>query len=311
MRALALLPASLLLSLVTSTNLVPSGWAPAPVAHAADATRQAPLRDLLRQAGEQASAFGRALEGFVAREDYLQTIREWPGAPPDAPGQGRPMASRHLRSDLLLVHDRDRPWQVHRDVIAVDGLELADRAGRLQQLFSGPRQQADALLRAIIDESARFNLGHVERNINVPTFPLLVLHPTHQDRFAFRDRGRVEEGGRPARVVTYRERSRPRVIRGMYGRDVALEGRLLIDETDGQLLHATVEPRARDLASRLEVWFETVAPAPRRVPARFWEWYRVRGDDGHRYVEGYATYHDLRRFTTEVGAPRPTEPPPR
>lgn len=268
-----------------------------------------PLREFLRRAGDQVVTFGRDVEGFVAREEYVQTVRQWPQAPPAAPAAGRALATRHLRSDLLLVHDPARPWQIHRDVLAVDGLELADRAGRLRRLFDGRGQDADTLLRAIIDESARFNLGHIERNINVPTFPLIVLHPEHQDRFAFKDRGRELEGGRHVRIISYRERSRPRIIRGLYGRDVVIEGRLEFDETDAQLLRATVEPRARDLVSRLEVWFELLDGAPRRVPARLWEWYWARGDDGGMYVEGYATYHDVRRFGTEVGTPMPVVPP--
>jgi len=36
------------------------------------------MQVLLRMAGEQVVAFGLELEGIVAREAYVQTVRQWP-----------------------------------------------------------------------------------------------------------------------------------------------------------------------------------------------------------------------------------------
>lgn len=265
--------------------------------------------DLLRLAGAHAVAFGRDLEGVVAREEYVQSVRQWPTSVPTSPGKGRRLEERHLRSDLLLVYDTAVPWQVHRDVLAIDGADLPGRDERLRQMFSRPAVDVDALLRTIIQDSARYNLGHIERNINGPTFPLIVLHPRHQRRFRFRDRGAVVEQGRPARLLTFHERSRPRVIRDRHGRDLVTDGSVILDASTGELLKATVEPHADDLYSHLEVWFDLVEGMPRRVPVRLWEWYWLHGDQRDRYVEGYARYHEFRRFTTEVSAPRFAEPP--
>ncbi len=266
--------------------------------------------DLLRLAGQHVVGFGQDVEGIVAREEYVQTVRQWPTSVPKSPGRGRRLENRHLRSDLLLVHDPAVPWQVHRDVLAVDGRDLPGREERLRLLFSTPSSaDAGALLLAIIEDSARYNLGHIERNINIPTFPMIVLHPTHQARFAFRDRGAVVEDGRAARLFTFRERGRPRVIRDRHGRDVQTEGRVILDAASGELLRATMEPRAADLYSHLEVWYGTVDGVPRRVPVQMWEWYWLQGVQRDRYVEGLATYHSFRRFTTAVSAPRPAEPP--
>jgi hypothetical protein len=270
----------------------------------ASPTTMPTVQEMLRMAGEHVAAFGRDLEGIVAHEEYVQTVRQWPASVPKSPGKGRRIESRHLRSDLLLVHDPAVPWQVHRDVLAVDGSDLPGREQRLRQLFLNGAADTQALLLAIIDDSARYNLGHIERNINIPTFPMIVLHPTQQARFAFRDRGTVVEDGRPARLLTFLERGRPRVIRDRHGRDVRIEGRVLLDESSGELLRATVEPRATDLYSHLEVTFDVVDGAPRRVPVQMWEWYWLQGDQRDRYVEGFATYHSFRRFTTEVSAPR-------
>lgn len=259
---------------------------------------------IIDRASRQAAAFGPELAGYVAREDYLQTVRRWTGAAPAAPAMGPAVAARHLQAELLLVHDPATPWQLHRDVVAVDGVAVPDRADRLVRLFADPHADARRRLREITDESARFNLGHVIRNINVPTFPLLVLHPAHRDRFRIRDSGHVREDGATARLLTFSERGRPRVVRGQHGRDVRLEGSLTVDVSTGELLRATIVPRSDGLTSRLEVWYGRVEGVPRRVPLRLWEWYRVAREEPDTYVEGTATYADVRRYTTIVSPPR-------
>jgi hypothetical protein len=181
---------------------------------------------------------------------------------------------------------------------------VTDRHDRLAGLFAGPIAARDRRLRAITEESARFNLGHVTRTINVPTFPLLVVHPAHRGRFRFGERGRVREDGVDVRLVTFGEKGRPRVVRGDRGRDVALQGVLAIDEQSGEIVRATITPRAGDLQSMLEVTFARVATLPMRVPVRLWEWYWVReAAERDTYIEGEATYDDFRRYTTDVRAP--------
>lgn len=140
-------------------------------------------------------------------------------------------------------------------------------------------------------------------------FPLVVLHPDNQWRFEFRDRGMVAESGRAARRISFSERGRLRVIRDRNGRDVRTDGSVLLDDVTGELLRATMEPRAADLYTHLEVTFGAVDGVPRRVPVQMWEWYWQQGSRRDRYVEGFTTYESFRRFTTEVGRPRVVGPP--
>ncbi len=262
------------------------------------------VRVVIRRAGEAAERFASDLKGVVARERYVQTVRAWSGRSPTAPSVGPPIEARRLLSSLLLVHDQATPWQLHRDVVEVDDVPVVDREDRLAALFAGSPGDAAQRLREITNDSARHNLGHVLRNINVPTFPLIVVHPTHAGRFRFGDRGRVREAGLDVRLVSFREKGRPRVIRGARARDVELQGVLAIDEATGELVRATITPRAGDMRSHLEVVFARVATLPVRVPVRLWEWYWVPDvPERDRFVEGEATYDDFRRFTTAVGTP--------
>jgi hypothetical protein len=266
-----------------------------------------PLRDVLARAGEAAEQFGADLQGVVARERYLQTVRPWTGRPPwpETHGDAREvLETRRLVSSLLLVHDAATPWQLHRDVVTVDDAPVADRQDRLSALFAGRSGDPRQRLREITEESARYNLGHVTRTINIPTFPLLVVHPTHRDRFRFSDGGRSREAEADLRQVAFREKGRPRLVRGARGQDVELRGLLVIDERTGELVRATVTPHAGHLRSALKVSFARVAGLSRRVPVRLREWYWVDDvPERDRYVEGDATYDEFRRYTTEVSAP--------
>lgn len=260
------------------------------------------MRDVLARASAAAERFGQSLQGVVARELYLQTVRPWRGQPPTGAAEGAAIESRRLLSSLLLVHDPATPWQLHRDVLAVDDEPVSDRRDRLMTLFAGRDTDPARRLREITDDSARYNLGHVTRNINVPTFPWLVVHRTHAERFRFADRGAVREDGVDARLVAFRETGRPRVVRGDRARDVELQGLLTIDQRTGELVRAVVHPRADGLRCRLEVTYGRVDGLPLRVPVRLWEWYWVDGQpERDKYIEGEATYDDFRRYATEVG----------
>ena len=262
------------------------------------------VRSIVERAGLAAERFGAALQGIVARERYVQSIRPWMGSPPERPAEVPAEDARRLLSSLLLVHDPATPWQLHRDVIEVDDVAVVDRRDRLVALFANPDADARQRLRQITEDSARFNLGHVTRNINVPTFPLIVVHPAYRDRFRFRDRGMMREDGVAVRLVEYEEKGRPRLVRGDRLREVVLEGILAIDEASGELVRASVKPRAGDLRSRLEVWFGVVAGLPTRVPVRLWEWYWVHdAPERDRYIEGEATYDEFRRYTTDATGP--------
>lgn len=270
------------------------------------AAQRPPSRDeVLDRVAAYAKRFGEDLQGIVARERYVQTIRATNGRHRhDAETlDGEILEERRLLSSLLLVHEAATPWQLHRDVVAVDDRPVADREDRLAQLFADTRADHAAQLRRIADDSARYNLGAIVRNINVPTFPLIVVHPARRDRFRFRDRGRIAIDDDLVRLIAFEERARPRTIRGIEGTDVVLEGTFAVEEATGELVRATIEPKVRQLQVRLDVQFGRVAGVPLRVPVRLVERYWRQGED--TYVAGEATYDDFRRYTTDVGAPVP------
>ena len=72
-----------------------------------------------------------------------------------------------------------------RDVFEVDGGAVRDRSERLVKLFMNPSAAAKNRAAEIMRESARYNIGSIERNINVPVLALSFMHPRYQPRFKF------------------------------------------------------------------------------------------------------------------------------
>jgi hypothetical protein len=262
---------------------------------------------LLERATAAAVRAGQSWRGVVAREQYAQHFRTWPGMPPTQPGRGPAVVSRQLVADLLLAYDADGPWELHRDVRTVDGRAVADREDRLRMLFLSPDRDARERMRAVTLESSRFNLGDMTRTFNVPTLPLVVVHPMHARRFNLTVR--ATRAGRDAgrREIRFRERASPTLVRSTLGRDVPLKGRLIVDDVSGELVSAVIEPEVTGVMARIEVTFGRVQDLPMRVPVRMWEWYhkagpitdpRVQGgrEIFNTYIDAVATYSDFRHY---------------
>ena len=105
----------------------------------ADAQRPPSRDDVLDRASTYARRFGEHLQGIVAREHYVQTIRATNGGSRLESGTlgGEIAEERRLVSSLLLVHEAGTPWQLHRDVVSVDEKPVVDREDRLAQLRPG------------------------------------------------------------------------------------------------------------------------------------------------------------------------------
>jgi hypothetical protein len=262
------------------------------------------LRDVLARAGQYAVDYGDALSTVIADEIYVQRLVR---------PNGEVREQRTLRSEIAFVHlANTSEWQAFRDVLAVDGKALDRPSGSLERLLRDAPQSALAQARLIATESARYNLGPLTRDFNVPTTAVQFVHPSHRSRFRF-DKVRQEAlGGVPVWVVGFRERSRGTLIRTTDGHDVPVRGDLWIDPGSGRILRSRfiaenflsrtqTGPKARGHALLEATW----RPDERLglwVPGEMHERYeRWRDDRGQPYdIEGSATYSNYRRFTVDV-----------
>ena len=178
--------------------------------------------------------YGQQLSLVIGVERYAQWMQN--------ADQIRPLV-RNLVSEFALVRTGD-DWQGFRDVIELDGKPVGDRQDRLQKLFLESPATAAQSSRPIADASARYNLGPLQRNFNVPTTALFFLHPTNRSRFTFKVEGEGTVEGVRVLKVRYKEEQKPTIIRTSAGKDMPVKGTLWIDPADGRVFKTTMELEA-------------------------------------------------------------------
>lgn len=272
-----------------------------------------PLTVVLDRAGRYVTELHSRLTGIVADEHYVQNSRT------PSPYRRQPPAVDHreLNSDLLLVNVAGTStWMEFRDVYDVDGSPVRDRSDRLTSLFLNPPPTAQQQIEAILAESARYNIGSIERTVNTPMFPIAFLQAANRPRFRFfrtNDRlpaaakiqlppgsaipapFRVPEG---AWVIRFEEVSRPTVIHTQGNRDLPSHGRFWIEPDSGRVLMSEVIAEDRNVRGTLTVSYQSEPVLGLLLPAAMRE--RYEGRRSKAVVDAAATYGRFRQFQVNV-----------
>jgi hypothetical protein len=253
------------------------------------------LSELLSNAAAFVVDYQAQLSAVVYEERYRQRADRDMAPPP---------IIRELRSDMLLVTDREYGWVEFRDVFEVDHRPVRDRSQRLEELFLKPGVDPLAQADRIVQESTRYNLQHpelvVERSVNMPLLVLRFLTADNQDRFRFTEDGVESIDGRRTVRIRFREEDMPRMIRTPD--DALASGRIWLDPENGmvrrtELLLHTGGPRA-PVDVRIRVGFAPDERIGLLVP-RWMEEEYVRGSIK---VSGRAEYSNFRRFNVATSS---------
>jgi hypothetical protein len=282
--------------LIVAAALALAAAAPSPLgAERQRAGAQSTPQDLLTRVSTYVGDFYRRFGSIVAEERYEQTIRRSPGSIGTTVqrGGGGPVATT-LVSDFLLVQVPGEGWLPFRDVFERDGQPVRDREERLAKIFlSGSRASFDQA-RAIMNESARYNIGNVQRNINVPTLALTFLTDDQRARFTFK-LGKPDDDGA---VIDFRETGRPTFVKTTNDRDLPVNGRLWVDEQTGTIRRTELHAVDTNVEAHITVTYLQDPGLGLWVPARMEERYK-RGRDPLE-VRGIATYSRFRRFEVKT-----------
>jgi hypothetical protein len=277
--------------------------------------QQPSLDTVLARARAYVSDFERQLTGIVAEELYSQDARTpVPARALQTGSREFDQSHRTLKSDLLLVRPlgADR-YVAFRDVFEVDGNPVRDREERVSKLFLQPSVSVSAQLQHIIDESARYNIGSVTRNVNTPTLALTFLQPDYASRVTFRrasDRrpavARQNRGEQPATfststevwVVEFRETAEPTLIRNPAGKNLKSRGRFWLEPATGRVLMTELFVRDGRLDTTIDVSYQSEPLVGFLVPIEMRERYENRSVGS--LIEGVATYGRFRQFQVRV-----------
>jgi hypothetical protein len=235
--------------------------------------------------GEFQQRFG----SMVSEERYEQSVQEPSGF---GPRSARPQFERvTLVSDFLLVQVAGEGWTPFRDVFERNGVKLRDREERLAKLFlDGSSRPSFDQARQIMRESSRYNIGSVERTINVPTLALAFLTPEHRGRFRFEVLRRDDEGT----VVEFREVVKPTYVATTAGKDLPVTGRYWVDESTGAVRRSELDAVDTTVEAHIRVTYRFDEGLRLWVPGRMEERYKNRYTTSE--VRGVATYSRFRKF---------------
>ena len=266
------------------------------------------LATVLQRAAAYVADFHQQLAGVVAEERYVQEVKAF------AKRAGQPVnpMRSELHSDLLLVRPvNGGNWTEFRDVFEVNGIPVRDRSDRLTRLFLEGSPSAQEQIGKILDESSRFNIGDITRNINTPVFALQILEQTNQRRFKFkRTSNRV-----PATVtkdeavagvfraesevwaVEFEEKQSGTLIKTERLRDLPSRGRFWIDPLTGRVLMSELIAKNRQIAATVDVSYQSEPLVGFLVPVEMRENYQDRHG---AHIEGIAEYGRFRQFQVNV-----------
>jgi hypothetical protein len=256
------------------------------------------LKDVLRRMGAYVETYGEKASVVVATERYTQHVR----------GSGREKPEDRMTvADFAIVKARGLGgWVGFRDVVEADGARIADREDRLIRVLTEASGSIDEA-RRLSDESARFNIGPIVRNFNVPTAALLFFRPENLDRFKFTKKTAGRDG---IWEIAFRETERPTLVRTPDGSSVPSEGSLWVNAANGTVVRTRLlmkdfggEARARargNATAQVEVAYLFVAPLAMWLPETMTESYEVVKGTTWERTTTEARYSDYRVFQTSV-----------
>jgi hypothetical protein len=183
----------------------------------------------------------------------------------------------------------------------VDGKPVRDREDRLKRLFlENPATEAMVQVQKIRDESARYNIGPVERNLNIPLFPLTFLLPENRLRFHFTLGRKGDSDGLPTWRVEYEERIRPTIITNPQTKqDVPAKGWFLVDPVTGAVVETGFDAQDTEGIGHFVVRYRRDAALGLWVPADMKESYNTRAR-WTLIMDAQATYSNFRRFQVKT-----------
>jgi hypothetical protein len=273
---------------------------------AATASEPQSLATVLARAGAYVAEFHRQLSTIVGEERYVQ---DWKAVQSGRRPVATELQHRELVSDVVLVKPpRADAWMTFRDVFEVDGNAVRDRDDRLAQLVRSGSPSTNDAVRTILDESSRYNIGDIRRNVNTPTYPLLFLETANHFRFKFKqtkDRRPRTEPENPARdgafrvstevwVIAYEEKEAGTLIKTDGHKDLPAKGRFWIEPATGRVLMSELLVSNRKLRATIDVSYQSEPILGLLVPIEMREWYDNMKTRSH--IEAVATYGKFRQF---------------
>jgi hypothetical protein len=255
---------------------------------------QAPAADALRaRLAAYLTGYQPRLSELIADELLVQENRR--GSRPTG-GLG-PREYKTIHAEVAFIAlPGDAGWLGFRRVTKVGGQAVTDSAASLNAALTTGAQDDYAKARAMLADSARYNLG-TPRTTNLPNLPLELLHQRNAHRFTVRLDGQQHVRGKRTTRLVFVEMVSPTIIRSHTGADMQSTVTAFV-EPDGRLWRADVITVDRlRFEHVVSVEFQQHRELGLLVPATMHEEF-FAGEN--RDAQGDASYRNYRRFQTSA-----------
>jgi len=263
------------------------------VAHVQGQERPPELQAILDRAADYVARYeDRELGNVLASEAYLQSVSNYLAQRLLLPRQ-----QQRTESDFLIVlvgGDRMGIRRVNR----VNGEPVQSAEVNLEAMMDDSQEGIRKRIAALREESAKYNIGPVLRQINLPTFALKVVRREEAHRFSFVQRGTGKVNGIQGIEVRFQELRAPTLVHGSGGESLVSSGTLWIEPATGRVLKTefNVENPYSKAKGRITVTYSTNKALGILVPEEMKEHYE--SDNG--VVDCTASYSRFRSFNVDL-----------
>jgi hypothetical protein len=262
---------------------------------------------VLARATEYVTRYEAELGNLIGAEEYVQNAA-WKN-----PGARLAVISkkqqRRMTSDFLILQV-GREWTGLRKVSRVDGSRIDEKTEKFEEVFDDTPQGNTKRLKNLTEESSRFNIGDVLRQINLPTFALSVMRKEEAPRFAFNKIDVDKIQGIETWAIKFRELTPPTMVVGDKQEFLFSHGTLWIEPETGKILKTEFEvanPHTKmPVKGRVVVTYSENKKLGMLVPNLMQEHYESENST----IDCRADYSNFRRFEVDVRFDLgPTKPP--
>jgi hypothetical protein len=255
-----------------------------------------PVETVLARASDYVSKYEAELGNLIGTEEYMQSS-VWMDA--SVPPRVFKRAQRRTSSDVLII-EVGNEWAALRKVNRVDGLKVKETTPSFDQAFDNSPAANAKLLDNFRRESMEYNLGDVQRDMNLPTFALHVLRKKEITRFAFDRAGAAKIDGVQTWKIRFREAAGPTLVVDHNGQPLNSKGMLWIEPETGRVLQTEFEVDNPYASPRVTANIVVTYGRGKNVNILVPDSMSERYESARNNVECMATYSNFRPFEVDV-----------
>jgi hypothetical protein len=188
-----------------------------------------------------------------------------------------------------------------REVHCFDGNAVKHESGDLQNALEASVDASRNNIENILRENAKYNIGLIQRNTNLPTFALQILLPENIARFEFHKTGESSIAGIRTWSLAFRETRGPTLIHDGDNNEEFAEGTLWIEPQSGRVLKSDVRDSGHQsgnsFSAQTIVSYRNDPRLDLLVPAQMIEHYDL---NGLPVLDCQADYSNFHRFDVDV-----------